>query len=263
MASWAALRGDKNQINEGNINSLDWVTHVRNKVGLDDLHLYRQFSENAMNHDDEPKPDEPVATAKEDIPAGALARIDLTTGDMTKVPKLNFGAGNNRLPGWENHDRDVDITRKLPFKDNYASVIFAEHVVEHVPYYRAIEFFKECRRVLAPSGVIRITVPSLAQIMAEGNDEEYIAFVHGKGWAPTSDLRGVMHAILYKHGHQAAWVDSLLHASLYYVGFTGIKSYKPGESERDELRGIEGHHKIIGEKFNNIESISVEAVVDK
>jgi hypothetical protein len=172
--------------------------------------------------------------------------------------KLNFGCGTNRLNGWRNMDAEVDITKPLPFTTASAQFILAEHVVEHVPYYTAIKFFEECFRVLAPGGVIRIAVPSIEQIMDCG-DAEYFRFT--EKWqkvGPTA--RGAMSAILYAHGHATAWTASLLRATLYFVGFEDLEHCKPGESRRTELRQVEGHQKVIGDRFNAIETLIFEGV---
>lgn len=170
---------------------------------------------------------------------------------------LNLGCGTNSLPGWKNFDSDVDIAKPLPFDSDSADFIFAEHVVEHVGYYEALGFFRECHRVLKDGGVVRIAVPSLERVMTYGTPE-YFKFA--AKWAPTADRRGAMHAILNAHGHRAPWTDALLRASLYTAGFDGaITAHPPGQSAREELRNIEGHGRVIGEYFNWIETTVAEA----
>jgi SAM-dependent methyltransferase len=232
LMPWRAWRGDKNQITHQNVASLglDWITHCHT-----DSWAYDKFVESL----DAPPPAEPPSTAV----------------------RINFGCGTNRLPGWKNHDAEVDIRRRLPYEDNSADFIFTEHCVEHVKYYEAIEFLRECRRVLRPGGALRITVPSIEMIM-RCNDKEYYKFTTKfQKVGPTA--RGAMHAILYSHGHQTAWTESLMEATLYYVGFRGIARHSPGQSDRPELRGAEGHHRVIGEHFNSIESLCMEAEVEK
>lgn len=173
--------------------------------------------------------------------------------------RLNLGCGDNRLPPpWQNHDADVDITEPLPWPDDSAQFIVIEHCVEHVSYYEAIEFFKECYRVLKIGGVLRVTVPSLTQVMNCG-DQEYFDWLHAKGWAPTADDRGAMHAMLYCHGHKTAWNALLMEATLYYCGFNSPRKQKLNWSSHPDLCGVEGHAKVIGAKFNAIESITFEA----
>lgn len=164
--------------------------------------------------------------------------------------KVNLGCGTNRLVGWQNYDAEVDITNRLPFADNTVQFLLAEHVVEHVPYIEAVQFFQECRRVLINGGVARIIVPSVERIMVHA-DEEYIKFA--SKWAPQPTKRGAMHAILFNHGHETAWTEGLLRATLYYAGLKP-EHCDPGQSRHDELRSVDGHAKVIGWKNNWIES---------
>jgi predicted SAM-dependent methyltransferase len=172
--------------------------------------------------------------------------------------KINLGCGGNYLDGWLNHDADVDITRRLPFDGGSAQFMFAEHVVEHVTYDEALAFFRECRRVLKPNGVVRIAVPSMEQVWKNGT-EEYFRWVHGKGWGPSPDARGAIDALLHQHGHKAPWTASLLAVSLYLAGFDQIEQRDPGLSNHPELCGVEGHGRVIGEAFNIIETVICEA----
>ncbi len=176
------------------------------------------------------------------------------------VVKINLGCGTNKLAGWQNYDYDVDITKRLPFEDSSADFILAEHVVEHVDYNQALRFFRECGRVLKSGGVLRITVPSIENVWKRA-DPEYCSFA--SKWAPDASVRGAMHAMLYSHGHRAPWTQSLLEASLYFSGFGGVAACEPGKSSRPELHGVEGHQTVIGERFNWIESISVEGTAEK
>jgi hypothetical protein len=128
-----------------------------------------------------------------------------------------------------------------------------------VPYKAAITFFQEAHRVLAPGGVLRVTVPSLEQI-AKCDDAEYHKFTtRWQKIGPTK--RGAMHAIIYAHGHEVAWNAQLMKDTLYYCGFDfdDVKECRSGESEDPVLRGVEGHGKIISFKFNEIESCTHEA----
>lgn len=103
---------------------------------------------------------------------------------------------------------------------------------------------------------MRITVPSVEKIM-RCDDQDYYQFTtkfHHQG----ATKRGAMYSILYCHGHKTAWTASLLETSLFYVGFEDGKIYEPRKSDRPELLDVEGHHKVIGDRFNSIESICFE-----
>lgn len=170
------------------------------------------------------------------------------------MKKINLGCGNNILHGWENHDAEIDIAKPLPWGPGSVDCILCEHCIEHVAYYQAIDFFKECHRILKPDGVMRIAVPSLEQIM-RCSDPEYFKFTtrfHQQG----ATVRGAMHSILYQFGHQAAWTDSLLEATIFFAGFDRVvKCCAPNQSDHDELRNIDGHGKIISARFNAVETI--------
>lgn len=220
MMPWKGVRDDTNAITV-NVGDLDWITHCRDGA------VYDRFVALALG----PPPPPPV--------------------------KINLGCGSNRLAGWDNHDADINIVKRLPWPDAHADFIFAEHVVEHVTQYQAIAFLRECRRVIKPGGVLRIAVPSIESIWKRG-DPEYFAFV--KKWAPSLDLRGAMHAILHAHGHQAAWTESLLQALLFFAGFDRVTSCEIGCSSHPALKGVEGHGRVIGERMNRIETVVCEAL---
>jgi Methyltransferase domain len=248
MMPWKALRANKHHdINSRNLSTwdLDWITHTHSDVAC-----YRMFFEAAMG----------INTLKEVMPAEPVIRH--TTSDAKPTVsvggglKINLGCGTNKLNGWENHDADVDITKSLPWTDGCAAFILCEHCVEHISDRQAIGFLHECLRVLAPGGIVRIAVPSIERIWKSA-DESYFRFT--QRWqdiGPTA--RGAMHAIIYAHGHEAIWTTSKLEAVMYYCGFDQITSCQPGMSSYRELCGIEGHGKVIGDRFNDLETIVCE-----
>jgi len=246
MMGWRAWRGDKNQISRDNVEALDldWVTHCHS-----DIEVYSRFLRKALSGRE---------VMRNDV--GPDQAVDRTRSDLVASPavKLNFGCGSNKLDGWRNMDAEIDIEKPLPFESNSADAIFSEHCIEHVDYYAAIRFFEEAFRVLKSGGLIRITVPSLEQIMDNG-DEEYWRFTT-KWQTIGATRRGAMHAILYAHGHKTAWTASLLCATLCYAGFEKLARQAPGQSDFAVLRGLEGHGKVIGEKFNAIESLCFEGI---
>lgn len=177
--------------------------------------------------------------------------------------KINLGCGTNKLDGWSNHDMDVDIEQRLPWRSDSADVIFAEHVVEHVTYNAAVAFFMECHRVLRPGGVLRIAVPSIERVWREATPS-YCSFTErwvtvDKNADGNTRLRGAMTNILHRHGHKAPWTQGLLMASMFYAGFDEVTACRPGSSHHEELLGLEGHGRVIGDDFNEIETVVAEA----
>jgi SAM-dependent methyltransferase len=240
MLPLKALRSDKQQITRDGVvgMDLDWITHCH-----DDVWCYDRFFEAAM-----------AKVAAASIAGGESAGSSAIRSQP--IVKVNLGCGENRLAGWDNHDIDVDITRRLPWADGSTDFIFIEHCVEHVGYRQAIGFFEEALRVLRPGGVLRVVVPSIEQILA-ADDQAYWEFT--KKWGGEATRRGAARAILFSHGHEMAWTESLMRSLLTYAGFDPVTLSTVGSSSHPELRGVEGHGKVIGEAFNRIESMVFEA----
>lgn len=163
--------------------------------------------------------------------------------------KLNVGCGSNILPGWENHDADMDITKPLPFEYETFDMVLAEHVVEHITTPDAVRFFMEAHRILKIGGTLRIAVPSADAIFRRA-DKDYLAW-HGKSGFGDGTLRSAVSAILLQHGHLSAWNKPILEACLFAAGFDQIYPSR--------ISTLEGHGKVIGESNNKIETIVMVA----
>ena len=172
--------------------------------------------------------------------------------------KIQFGCGGNRLPGWQNHDAEVDIRKPLPYGDAVADLVFAEHVVEHVAPADAWRFFTEVLRILRSGGVFRIAVPSIERVALLA-DKEYLAWLAKSGFGEAT-LRSAVENQIVNHGHLALWSEPLLKCCLEAVGFRAATPWPVHASGYPELRGIHGHGKVIGDRNNSIETITMEAV---
>jgi len=103
---------------------------------------------------------------------------------MADCAMLNIGCGATHHPSWVNIDmapptlgvRYVNILKGLPFADNSFSYAYSSHVLEHLTPVDADKFLLECRRVLAPNGILRLVVPDL-----EGIAREYIRLLDAVG----------------------------------------------------------------------------------
>jgi predicted SAM-dependent methyltransferase len=146
--------------------------------------------------------------------------------------KINVGCGTNRLEGWVNTDAEVDITKPLPWPNEVADMILAEHVVEHVNSHEALRFFMEARRVLKPQGILRVCVPALDDII----DREH-----------ARDL-------VFGHGHQMIFSKDVLFQMLWAAGFNELQIAQVHREECD------GHWKVIGKEKDDIETLRMEAI---
>ena len=159
-----------------------------------------------------------------------------------RAEKLHIGSGPQILPGWVNIDnvryrgvdRVFDVTKGLPFRD--VRYIFAEHFIEHLDFHDAMYLMRECRRVLADDGVLRLSTPNLDWVWASHYRmdmpvEESVLW----GFRLNRAFRGWGHHFLYN--------EATLSALLKDAGFRNVVRVEYGESTHDELRGLERHEK--------------------
>lgn len=171
---------------------------------------------------------------------------------------LNFGAGPNKLPKpWQNLGPTDDIRKPLKFQNDSVAAILAEHVIEHVPFLQAFGFFQECRRVLKPRGVLRIAFPDVGRFLSRSAglfsfkpsafryaDDLRIrpgVKLPGKSLERT---RGALRQMLTGWGHQTAWTEHSAAGALLVVGFSKVRLREYGQGE---LKGVDGHHREVGE----------------
>ncbi|HEY0159252.1 MAG TPA: methyltransferase domain-containing protein [Thermoanaerobaculia bacterium] len=172
--------------------------------------------------------------------------------------RLHLGCGPVRLPGWVNVDnqpydgvdRVLDVRQGLPFEN--AAFIFAEHFLEHFELEEALALLRECRRVLADDGVLRLTTPNLDWVWATS---------YATRWTPTSPTTAVMDVNAWQHGPDAAndcvalnrafrawghrflYNQAMLEEALRRAGFAELVWRAYGESDHPELRGLERHER--------------------
>jgi hypothetical protein len=168
---------------------------------------------------------------------------------MSAGLKLHLGCGPFKIPGWENHDRDVDLCKPLPFEGGSAKAIFIEHVFEHLTIQQGWNFLLEAWRVLEAKGVVRVW---------RVRSQEYTDMVKSKGWGDGTPASSIRH-LVFGHGHQSLWTVDLLMTVLSACGFDPREA-GVGESINPDLRGLEQHGNSIGQHANWVESIVVEGV---
>lgn len=101
---------------------------------------------------------------------------------------LEIGPGPNKIAGFETldivgkngADYTWDAAKRLPFRNDTFSLIYASHVLEHIAWYRSEETLLEWVRVLKSGGRLEIWVPDglkvcKALIDYELNDDNYTA----------------------------------------------------------------------------------------
>jgi SAM-dependent methyltransferase len=132
---------------------------------------------------------------------------------------INLGCGPRPLEGFVNVDLleapgvDVvaDVSGRLPFDDGSVDLLYASHVLEHLPTARVSEVLREWRRVLRDGGRILIAVPDLERIAH--------LLVSRSGWftPPNQPWVGLVYGgqkdglDFHKTGFSSPWLAALLH----------------------------------------------------
>lgn len=156
--------------------------------------------------------------------------------------RVHIGCGPQALAGWINVDnqpypgvdRVLDVTLGLPFSD--VEYLFAEHLLEHLAYDDALNFLRECRRVLAPDGTLRLSTPNLDWVMRTHYQPQL-----WKGEADAVHDCFILNRAFKGWGHQFLYNRQSLAATLRLAGFGVVEECRYGESRHDALRGIERH----------------------
>ena len=157
-------------------------------------------------------------------------------------PRLHIGCGEKVIPGWTNIDSRrlpgvdfvLDVRSGLPFER--AAAIYAEHFLEHLALDEALALLAECRRVLAPEGVLRISTPNLDWVLAS----------HYRLGQPIPDEERVVDCFrllraFHGWGHRFLYNRAMLSAALRASGFETVRFQRYGESDQQVLRGLERH----------------------
>lgn len=152
--------------------------------------------------------------------------------------KLQFGSGPNKLPGWENYDLETDIRKPLPFPIGSARFILASHVIEHVEFREGLFFLGECLRVLEPGGVLRLAFPDITRTI---DVEQYRNGPYRQHYSRKLHcVEDVWQSILIDWGHRSCWTHNMARRVLLTVGFVEVINRVHGESQHEELCGVDG-----------------------
>ena len=171
----------------------------------------------------------------------------------TDEPRLQLGAGGERVPGWLNSDLVdgeiyLDVTRPLPLPDSSFAYVFAEHLIEHLSESAGQALLAELYRVLRPGGVLRVTTPDLRKIIALYEDrnpvislDDYSRFLDEMTGRPHERACQVFNDFMRLWGHRYVYDREDLAAKVQAAGFEDPQWREPGESPHARLRGIERH----------------------
>lgn len=172
--------------------------------------------------------------------------------------QLEIGPGPERIDGFEtvnivwapNVDYVSDASKELPFRDSTFSLIYASHILEHVPWYKTQSTLAEWARILKPGGVLEIWVPNGLLIAKTWIDAEeggenrieqdgWYKFNHNKDPAVWANGRVFSYGDgtgrkSHPNWHLAMFSPRLLKQLFLACGFVGVE-----EMERADVRAYD------------------------
>jgi len=195
---------------------------------------------------------------------GEFARLRLLWRPMVikrylkqnKQAALHIGCGGHNVSGWLNVDKFaanadtyLNAYKTFPFDNSTFSLIFTEHMIEHLEIDKVRHFLSEVHRVLKPGGICRITCPDL-ELYAKSyinKDEEFfrkimegIADKRRKRpdltWVVRTNGAAFMTGVV-KNFHKHRWMYDFetLGECLKETGFSEIKRGSFGNSVNKRL----------------------------
>ncbi|HXG47022.1 MAG TPA: methyltransferase domain-containing protein [Methylomirabilota bacterium] len=191
------------------------------------------------------------------LPA-AITRFNQLRYRHRPVRRLEIGPGSRRIPGFETLnivpgpgvDYVADAARRLPFPDGTFDLIYASHILEHIPWYQTLATLREWTRTLKPGGALEVWVPdglkiceTLVRFEREGINE-----IERDGWYrfnPEQDPCKWAAGRLYTYGdgsgrldhpnwHRSLFTPRYLHLLLQRAGLIEIRPLS-----RAEVRGAD------------------------
>ena len=107
---------------------------------------------------------------------------------------------------------------------------------------------------------MRIATPDFAFLvrLCQDPDKEYVEWAAQSSAIPATPLHTI-NDFVRNWGHQFIWDYSTMEATLESVGFVNVVRCAVGQSNDPVLQGIEWHGRVIGEKWNALETFVVEA----
>ena len=149
---------------------------------------------------------------------------------------IHLGCGDIDSPGFINVDARPaphihfvsDVTDLPMFPDNHADLVYACHVLEHIPHPRLRKTLWEWGRILKPGGVLRLAVP----------DFEGALRVYGSSGRTVASVLPILmgsQADQYKV-HHCVFNEAFLSEKLVEAGFRTVRRWNPDEADQHDFK---------------------------
>ncbi len=179
--------------------------------------------------------------------------------EQPAVRRLNWGCGSHVAPGWINSDiKDgagvdlvADVRHGLPLATGSMDYAVSIHALPELPYPEQVPALEELRRVLKPTGVLRVGLPDLRKgidAYLSGN-ESY--FQVDEEAARTPGGRFIVHMLWYGYSRTLFTAD-FVGELLERAGFTNVREcpFQVTASQFEEITSLDNRRE---------ESLFVEA----
>jgi SAM-dependent methyltransferase len=178
------------------------------------------------------------------------------------VRKLQLGAGPNLADGWLNTDIEpeaggvyLDATSDYPFPSESFHFVFAEHLIEHLPWEGGLKMLQESHRVLAPGGKMRVVTPNLAKLihlLNNGTEPESRQIIDASrrlwGWPDTPVMPAyVFNRVVRDWGHTFVYDPATLRKTFEVAGFRDIVERRIGEETDPVFEEVESRNRNSGD----------------
>ena len=185
-----------------------------------------------------------------------LTRWNLRRNRHRRHRRLEIGTGQTRLHGFETlnvvyhraTDYIHDAARPLPFADSSFSIVYASHVLEHIPWYQGLAVVRDWVRVLEPGGALELWVPDallICRTLVACEESHSSAAIKDDWWRFNARQDPALWAAgrLFSYGDGTGAARSPnWHRALYTPRFLAsvMKSAGPSEIERLEPSHVRG-----------------------
>jgi predicted SAM-dependent methyltransferase len=188
----------------------------------------------------------------------AISAVHRRRGPELPAPlpdRVHYACGQNVMAGWLNVDgmtwsypggfsdaaqvMRVDLSGRHPFPDGAFQFAYAEDFLEHLTQADSLVFLAEALRTLDAGGVLRLSFPCLEGVL----DKHY----------PDPSLATAVRARREAYemwGHEHFYSLDAIELVARHLGFSSVKKVEYGESEHEELQGLETRHEQIGLNLN-------------
>jgi predicted SAM-dependent methyltransferase len=154
---------------------------------------------------------------------------------------------------------NYDLRNGIPAHDGSLELVYHCHMLEHLSYQDGVAFIKECYRVLAAGGRMRIVVPDLelwAKAYATNNRffmEEYRKVLDKDLYVTNG---AIFMGMLHNHDHKCGYDFETLKWVLEHAGFGDVRKTLYADSEHvSNISEIEPYNAV-----RVMESLCVECV---